>query len=253
MKADTGPIPNLVLQAPLDGWVSSLSEVPDPVFADRMMGDGLAIDPIGAVLCAPCDAEVILLHPARHAVTLRTANGAEILMHVGLDTVALGGRGFTAHVKSGQHVKTGDKLISLDLDQLAEAARSLITPIVITNGEDFAIERRTEGVAIRCGEALMTLRRRSPLLVPACRHESRVPPHPGGAAGPRHSCASRRKIGRSGEILRFGDRHRIRGKARQCKKPGGVDGIGSVQGCARGGDCAGRRCRGGACRSGRAD
>ena len=166
-EADIGPIPNLVLQAPLDGWVSSLSEVPDPVFADRMMGDGLAIDPVGSVLCAPCVAEVILLHPARHAVTLRAANGAEILMHIGLDTVALGGRGFTAHVKSGQHVKTGDKLISFDLDQLADAARSLITPIVITNGEDFAIERRSEGVAIMCGEALMTLRRRSPLLVPA--------------------------------------------------------------------------------------
>ena len=163
--ADTGPgiNPNLVLQAPLDGWVSSLGEVPDPVFADRMMGDGLAIDPTGSVLCAPCDAEVILLHPALHAITLRAVNGAEILMHIGLDTVTLGGRGFTAHAKIGQQVKAGDKLISFDLDQLAQTARSLITPIVITNGDDFAIARRSEGVTVACGQTLMTLRRRSPL------------------------------------------------------------------------------------------
>ena len=92
---------NLILLAPLDGWVSPLGEVPDPVFADKMMGDGLAIDPTGSVLCAPCDGEVILLHAALHAITLRAANGAEILMHIGLDTVALGGEGFTPHVTPG--------------------------------------------------------------------------------------------------------------------------------------------------------
>ena len=120
--------PDLVLLAPLDGWAAPLAEVPDPVFAEKMMGDGVAIDPIGQTLCAPCDGEVILLHAALHAVTLRAANGAEILMHIGLDTVALGGTGFTAHVAKGQRVKAGDRLISFDLDQLAQAARSLITP-----------------------------------------------------------------------------------------------------------------------------
>ena len=154
---------DLVLLAPLEGWVSPLGEVPDPVFADKMMGDGLAIDPIGSVLCAPCDGEIILLHGALHAVTLRAANGAEILMHIGLDTVALGGRGFTPHVTSGQRVRAGDKLISFDLDQLARSARSLITPIVITNGEDFVIAQRQENKAVARGQHLMTLRRLSPL------------------------------------------------------------------------------------------
>ena len=166
---------NLILLAPLEGWVSPLGEVPDPVFADKMMGDGLAIDPTGSVLCAPCDGEIILLHAALHAVTLRAANGAEILMHIGLDTVALGGQGFTSHVTKGQMVRAGEKLISFDLDGLARAARSLITPVVITNGENFVIEQRLVNSGVACGQKLMTLHRLTPLSAPATNiaHEVR--------------------------------------------------------------------------------
>jgi phosphocarrier protein FPr/phosphocarrier protein len=156
-QGDTGA-PDLVLLAPLDGWAAPLTEVPDPVFAEKMMGDGLAIDPTGQTLCAPCDGEILLLHAALHAVTLLAANGAEILMHIGLDTVTLGGRGFTAHVAKGARVKAGDPLISFDLDQLAEAARSLITPIIIANGQDFAIVSRTENVALAHGQEMMRLK-----------------------------------------------------------------------------------------------
>ena len=151
--------PDLVLLAPFDGWAAPLREVPDPVFADRMMGDGLAIDPLGSVLTAPCDGEIILLHPALHAVTLRAGNGAEILMHIGLDTVALGRQGFTAHVVQGQKVQAGDKLISFDLDRLAQTARSLITPILLTNAEGFAIAQRTLNAKVAQGRPLMTVRR----------------------------------------------------------------------------------------------
>jgi phosphocarrier protein FPr/phosphocarrier protein len=149
---------DLILLAPLDGWVAPLAEVPDPVFSQAMMGEGVAIDPTGATLVAPCDGEVILIHAALHAITLRAPNGAEILMHVGLDTVALGGKGFAAHVAKGQHVRAGDALISFELDTLAEAVRSLITPIVIANGERFAVLERTENRSVRCGDALMTIR-----------------------------------------------------------------------------------------------
>ncbi len=90
---------NLTLVAPIKGWVAPLDEVPDPVFAERILGDGVAIDPTGAAVHAPCDGVVIVL--ARHAVTLRAANGAEILIHVGLETVALHGQGFVAHVREG--------------------------------------------------------------------------------------------------------------------------------------------------------
>ena len=153
-----GGAPDLVLLAPLDGWVTPLAEVPDPVFAEKMMGDGVAIDPTGARLCAPCDGEIILLHAALHAVTIRALCGAEILMHVGLDTVALGGKGFTAHVVKGQKVRAGDPLISFDLDQLAQAARSLITPLIVANSENFAIVTRTENAPIAQGQELMRLR-----------------------------------------------------------------------------------------------
>src|SRR6185437_6196360 len=88
----------LVLVAPLAGWSTPLAEAPDPVFSGRMLGDGLAIDPTGFTLHAPCDGEIVALPESRHAVTLRTAFGADILMHIGIDTVGLGGEGFEAHV-----------------------------------------------------------------------------------------------------------------------------------------------------------
>lgn len=148
---------NLVLFAPFEGWVSSLEETPDAVFAERMLGDGLAIDPLGSVLHAPCDGVVVSVHRARHAVTLRAGNGAEILMHVGLETVALNGEGFEAFVREGQAVTAGERLIGFDLDLLARRARSLITPVVITNGEAFQIVRREQDCEIGVGGFLMEL------------------------------------------------------------------------------------------------
>jgi len=124
---------DLMLRAPLDGWAAPLAEVPDPVFAEAMLGDGLAIDPTGSVLHAPCAAVVVTIHAARHAVTLRAAGGLELLLHIGLETVALNGEGFQAHVVDGQKVEAGDRLISFDLELLAGRAKSLISPVVITN------------------------------------------------------------------------------------------------------------------------
>ena len=149
---------SLVIAAPMQGWVAPLDEAPDAVFAGRMLGDGLAIDPTGQVLCAPCAGEVISVHRTRHAVTLRCANGAEILMHVGLDTVGLGGEGFETHVRDGQSVQAGDPLISFDIDLLAGRAKSLLTPVVVTNGEAFEIVRRQQDREARVGDFLMEVR-----------------------------------------------------------------------------------------------
>ncbi|HEY7977544.1 MAG TPA: phosphoenolpyruvate--protein phosphotransferase [Rhizomicrobium sp.] len=147
---------NLTLVAPIRGWVSLLDEVPDPVFAERILGDGIAIDPTGATVHAPCDALVVSV--ARHAVTLRAANGAEILIHVGLETVALHGQGFITHVREGNSVRTGDPLITFDLDFLAGKAKSLISPVVITNGDAFSIIRRSTDRETGLGEFLMELK-----------------------------------------------------------------------------------------------
>ena len=145
----------LVLLSPLHGWSTPLEEVPDPVFAARMLGDGLAIDPLGSTLHAPCAGQVVALPDTRHAVTIRTELGLDILMHIGIDTVALGGEGFEAHVTAGQTVAAGDRLISFDLDLLARRAPSLLTPVLgITEGE-LRLARRMEGRIVQVGERLM--------------------------------------------------------------------------------------------------
>lgn len=148
---------DLVLRSPLDGWASPLSEVPDPVFAEAMLGDGVAIDPTGSTLHAPCEGVITSIHASRHAVSLRAAGGVEILMHIGLETVAMNGEGFEAHVVAGQAVAAGDRLISFDLELLARHAKSLITPIVITNPAGRAITTRFVDRAVKTGEPLLAL------------------------------------------------------------------------------------------------
>ena len=147
----------LVLVAPLAGWSTPLDEAPDPVFAGRMLGDGLAVDPTNATLHAPCDGEIIALPGSRHAVTLRTEAGAEILMHIGIDTVGLAGEGFTAHVEVGQRVVARQRLITFDLDLLARRAKSLLTPILVMEGCGFAVVRSVEGRALEVGDVLMEI------------------------------------------------------------------------------------------------
>ncbi len=147
----------IILTSPLQGWASPLEAVPDPVFAERMMGDGIAVDPTGDCLHAPCDAVVLSVHASGHAITLRTPEGAEILMHIGLDTVALGGRGFTPCVAEGASVQRLDPLIRFDLDLLVCEARAVITPVIVTNPERFTIFRRETDKLVGVGEAIMTL------------------------------------------------------------------------------------------------
>ena len=148
---------SLIITSPLRGWATTLDSVPDPVFAQRMMGDGVAIQPLGDTVVAPFDGEVVTLHDAGHAISLRSAEGAEVLIHIGLDTVMLKGEGFTPLVTIGQTVLRGDPLIQFDLDAVALSAASLITPVIVTNAEAFAISRRTTDCAVGACEALMTL------------------------------------------------------------------------------------------------
>ncbi len=148
---------DVVLRAPFAGWVTPLEEVPDPVFAERMMGDGIAVDPIEPVVRAPADATVIAIPDTAHAVTLRLANSAELLVHIGLETVALGGRGFRALTSIGAEVKAGDPLIEIDLAEVARGARSLVTPMVVAN-EGFALELDRPPSKVACGEPIGRVR-----------------------------------------------------------------------------------------------
>lgn len=135
----------LLLRAPLSGVIWPLENIPDPVFAQKMVGDGVSIDPVDDTLLAPCDGEVVSLHAAGHALTLRAENGAEILLHIGIDTVTLKGEGFQPRVAVGDRVRAGAPLIGFDLDFLATRAKSLLTQIVITNGDRVTNWERARG------------------------------------------------------------------------------------------------------------
>ncbi len=138
----------LSIQAPLSGIVIPLDQVPDPVFSQKMVGDGIAIDPISEVLLAPCHGEIIQLHPAGHAVTLRSPEGVEVLVHIGIDTVKLKGEGFEPLVAVGQTVTPGQQLIKFSADVLARKAKSLISMIIFTN------EDRISGLDFKDGHVI---------------------------------------------------------------------------------------------------
>ncbi|RLL41797.1 PTS glucose transporter subunit IIA [Oceanobacillus piezotolerans] len=128
-------VKNITLVAPVSGELVSLEKVPDPVFAEKMMGDGVAIEPENGDIVSPVDGKIVQLFPTKHAIGIQAENGAEILLHIGLDTVNLNGEGFTAHVEEGKKVKQGDSLLSVDLDVIREKATGTIIPIIITNSD----------------------------------------------------------------------------------------------------------------------
>lgn len=118
---------------PADGSVYSIDTCKDPVFGSRAMGDGIVIEPENGRFYAPCDCEVIMTFPTKHAIGLKTKDGAEILIHIGMDTVSLDGKPFTLHVAQGDCLHAGQLMIEADLDAIAKAGLSTQTPVIITN------------------------------------------------------------------------------------------------------------------------
>ncbi len=146
------------LVSPLTGQAKDLSQATDPVFASGVMGKGVLIDPTEGLLVAPVDGEVSVLFPTHHAVGITSTTRVELLMHIGMDTVGLEGKGFTAHVKQGDKVKAGDKLISFDIDVIKAAGLVAETPVIVTNQTDF--DTQVIGNlprAISQGEAILTV------------------------------------------------------------------------------------------------
>jgi len=144
----------LTLSAPLSGPVLTLAKVPDPVFASGAMGDGIAIDPLNDTLHAPCAGVVIHVARTGHAITLRADNGAELLLHLGLDTVELQGEGFRVLVKEGARVSNGQPLLRYDLDKVAQQCKSLVSLIILTNSQAFQARPITLK-SVRVGEPLL--------------------------------------------------------------------------------------------------
>lgn len=125
----------IILLNPFDGQWMDLDEVPDEVFSKRFVGDGFAIMPESDVLLSPAKGKVIQIFPTNHAVGLLTDDGVEVLIHIGIDTVELKGQGFERLAEVGQSVEVGSPLVKISRAYILEQGKSLITPIIITNGE----------------------------------------------------------------------------------------------------------------------
>lgn len=143
------------LVAPMSGKVVQIEDVPDEVFSRKMIGDGIAIEPDEGVVVLPVDGEVVQFFPTKHAVGLKTKSGLEILIHIGMETVALNGEGFEGFVQQGDRVKAGDKLVTFDLEQIRERAESIISPVVVTNFDAVDTLSKIAETSVKRGKSVL--------------------------------------------------------------------------------------------------
>ena len=137
-KLGLGKDKSIEIQAPIEGTVCVITEVNDPVFQQKIVGDGVAILPCKGRVVAPADGVVSLLFETKHAISLQLVKGVELLIHVGLDTVKLQGEFFKAYVGTGDPIQAGDLLLEFDIEKIKAAGYDLITPVVICNTADYS-------------------------------------------------------------------------------------------------------------------
>ena len=146
-NSESDPEDENILYSPLEGTAISLSQVNDATFASEVLGKGMAVIPDKGEVVAPCDATVETVFETKHAVGLSTESGMELLIHIGVNTVELGGKYYTAHVKDGDHVKKGQLLVSFDMDKIKESGYDVTTPLIVTNSDDYKdVKLLKEGV-----------------------------------------------------------------------------------------------------------
>lgn len=143
--------------APMSGKAVPISQVPDPTFAEGLLGNGIAIEPTDGKVYAPCDATVDMMFTTGHAVSLIADCGAELLIHVGLETVSLEGKPFTVHVANGDKVKKGQLLMEADLEAIQAAGLPTITPMLICNTSDYATFNTMTGKDVTNADVVIEL------------------------------------------------------------------------------------------------
>ncbi len=148
----------LHVAAPVAGQCVPLSEVPDPTFSGEILGPGAAIRPTDGRVCAPVSGTVTTLFPTGHAVALTGENGAEVLVHIGLDTVTLQGSAFTIHAREGQTVREGDLLIEADLEAIRTAGLDPVTPVILCNPDRFQSVTALTGKPVSPGDPILALK-----------------------------------------------------------------------------------------------
>lgn len=154
---DTSIVKSITISSPVNGVAANLSTAPDEAFAERMMGDGAVVTPEDEFVYAPEDGEVAFVFDTKHAIGFVTDSGISLLIHIGIDTVKLGGKGFEALVKNGQKVKKGDVMLKLDLDYLKEHAPSIVSPVLCTEPDANQKIRLLKEGNISAGEALFAV------------------------------------------------------------------------------------------------
>lgn len=145
------------LVSPLNGDVKPLSEIKDEVFSSGAMGQGVAIEPSEGVLHAPADGKIALVFPTGHAVGINTTDGAEVLMHIGMDTVNLQGKGFKTLVQKGQEVKAGDPLVEFNIKEIKAAGYEVATPVVVTNSKKYESINQVANGTVEVGQEILSL------------------------------------------------------------------------------------------------
>ena len=143
------------LVAPVNGTMIPLSDVKDDAFSSELLGKGFAMIPADGKVCAPCDGVISAVYETGHAVGITTANGAEILIHIGMDTVSLNGKGFLTKVEVGQAVKTGELLVDVDLDVIKEAGLDTVIPVVVANSDAYEQIKPMQMGEKKAGEAVL--------------------------------------------------------------------------------------------------
>lgn len=145
------------ISSPVEGQIEQLSDIKDKVFSSGAMGQGIAIKPVNGLVKAPADGKIILVYPTGHAIGMLTDDGAEVLIHIGMDTVNLNGKGFETLVSKDQKVKKGDSLVKFDIDAIEKAGYSVETPVIITNSKEYKQIKSAKTGKITFGQPILTL------------------------------------------------------------------------------------------------
>lgn len=144
--------------SPIEGELISIEDVDDPVFSKKLLGEGFAVDPKSGVVKSPVDGVVEILHSSHHAVGIKGDNGLEVLVHFGMDTVALNGLGFKPMVQKGDRVKHGQPLLEVDMAIIKDRVPSLKTPVVVTNIDEYEVLKID--LTAKSGQSVMTLKKK---------------------------------------------------------------------------------------------
>ncbi|MDV2856420.1 PTS glucose transporter subunit IIA [Oceanimonas sp. CAM02] len=152
---DTNVADAIEVFAPLSGEIVPLEEVPDVVFAEKIVGDGLAIKPSGNKMVAPCNGTIGKIFETNHAFSIESESGLELFVHFGIDTVELKGEGFTRVAQEGQQVKKGDTILEFDLALLEQKAKSTLTPVIISNMDEVKNLEKKSGIVTVADDVIL--------------------------------------------------------------------------------------------------